>query len=198
MSDRSLVIRQKKFSTQHTFTLSESSFNFAYKEKLGSGDMDVMYADLPVKTSVRIDANLWLRNVGYIWVAVGSAMLTLGIIRGDYRGQAFWLLVGLVCLAFYKLSKVSYTVFSVSGGAILVIQDGKKHDQIVSELRQRRRQQLLALYGEVNFDNEPEREVAKFEWLAQNDVLSQAEADEKIRQVRAAIASDASETRLLN
>lgn len=198
MSDRSLVIRQKKFSTQHTFTLSESSFNFAYKEKLGSGDMDVMYADLPVKTSVRIDANHWLRNVGYIWVAVGSAMLTLGIIRGDYRGQAFWLLVGLVCLAFYKLSKVSYTVFSVSGGAILVIQDGKKHDQIVSELRQRRRQQLLALYGEVNFDNEPEREVAKFEWLAQNDVLSQAEADEKIRQVRAAIASDASETRLLN
>lgn len=72
-----MKIEQKRLSNRHTFTFGSDSFNFAYCNKSGSGDVDMVNADSPLKSSTRIEQNLWLRNVGFLWAALGATRLEL-------------------------------------------------------------------------------------------------------------------------
>ncbi|WP_244595986.1 hypothetical protein [Pseudidiomarina aestuarii] len=90
---------QKKDSIKHTFSFHDEHFNFAYQEKLGSGDTDVEYADFPQKSSVQIEQNEWLRNVGYLWVLLGIFQIGYAIYSdGSLSGKGFWLVVGAACV----------------------------------------------------------------------------------------------------
>ncbi|TDP05041.1 hypothetical protein DFR39_11273 [Roseateles asaccharophilus] len=183
-----MKIEQKKFSNVHTFDFKDRFLNFAYKDKSGSGDVDVAYANLSSKSSIRIENNTWWKNVGYIWCGIGVVNIGMGIAAGESAaGRGFWLLMGLICLGVYHATRVKYTVIGFEGGNLFVIQDGKTHDQVVSELMSRRKAQLLSLYGEVDLESSLDRERAKFEYLKEQGVISQEEADEKIRQATLAL-----------
>jgi len=174
---------QKKKSNKHTFTLHDDYFNFAYEDKSGSGDADIYYADFPQKSSVQIEQNEWLRNVGYLWIALGIFQLGYAVYsEASLSGKGFWILIGLVCVAWAYFSKVKYTVFRAERGNIFVIQD-KNHDRIVDELNTRRKSQILQLYGEVNPENDLESEIQKFRWLEQQKIISKEECEQKIAQV---------------
>jgi hypothetical protein len=182
-----MKIEQKKLSNKHTFTFNEKNFNFAYKDRSGSGDVDVAYANLSSKSSIKIEDNSWWRNAGYIWCGIGLLNIGYGLANGQgAAGRGFWLIVGLVCLAVYWVSRVKYTVIGFEGGSIFIIQDNKTHDSIRNELMKRRKAQLLSLYGEVDLENDLEREKAKFEYLCEQGVISKEEADAKIRQASTA------------
>jgi hypothetical protein len=173
---------QKKKANKHTFTLHDDYFNFAYEDKSGSGDTDMNYADFPQKSSVQIEQNEWLRNVGYLWMGLGVFQIVYAIYsEAPLSGKGFWILVGLVCVVWAHFSKVKYTVFRAERGNIFVIQD-KKHDQIIDEINQRRKSQLLKWYGEVNPENELENEIQKFKWLVEQEIISKEEYEQKIAQ----------------
>ncbi|KZN52768.1 hypothetical protein N474_22625 [Pseudoalteromonas luteoviolacea CPMOR-2] len=178
-----MEIVQKKRSVKHTFTFEKDHFNFAYKDKSGSGDTDFNYADFPKKCIIKIEQNDWLRNVGFLWIALGAIQLGYAIYsQSSLSGQGFWLMVGLACVAWTHFSKVKYSVYQAERGNIFVIQN-KEHDKIVNELNQRRSAQLLDWYGEINPENELENEINKFKWLADQNVMTTAEAEAKIAQV---------------
>jgi hypothetical protein len=173
---------QKKKSNKHTFTLHDDYFNFAYEDKSGSGDTDMNYVDFPQKSSVQIEQNDWLRNVGYLWMALGLFQLGYAIYSEvSLSGKGFWILIGSVCVIWAYFSKIKYTVFRSERGNIFVIQD-KIHDQIISELNKRRKSQILQWYGEVNLENDIENEIQKFKWLVEQDVISKEESEQKIAQ----------------
>jgi hypothetical protein len=165
-------INQKKRSNRLKFTFNDDSFNYAYKDRTGSGDIDVQYAGFPTKASVSIERNEWLRNAGLIWCVIGVLQLGHAMITGDsLQGRGFWLLIGVICLVGYRWATVKYSVFRTQAGNVLVIQD-REHDRIVDEINRRRKDQLLALYGELDMRNTLEDEIAKFSWLHEQDVLS--------------------------
>lgn len=181
-----MEIVQKKRSNKHTFTFKDDLFNFAYEDKNGSGDIDVDYVDFPQKSSIRIEQNEWLRNVGYLWCAIGAVQLGYAVYAAaPLSGKGFWLFLGLGCLAWAHFSKVRYSVFQTEQGSVFVIQD-KRHDEIISELNIRRKKQLLQWYGEINFANDPQKEINKFRWLSEQNALSREEAEIKIAQVELA------------
>lgn len=181
-----MILVQKKRSNKHTFTFKDDSFNFAYEDKNGSGDIDVDYVDFPQKSSIRIEQNEWLRNVGYIWCAIGALQLGYAVYSAaPLSGKGFWLFLGLGCLTWAHFSKVKYSVFYTDQGSVFVIQD-KRHDEIISELSTRRKKQLLEWYGEINFANDPQKEISKFRWLSEQNALSREEAEIKIAQVELA------------
>ena len=78
-------------------------------------------------------------------------------------------------------SKVKYSVFKFERGNVFVIQD-KAHDEIIDELNRRRKLQLLSWYGDVNPENDLEHEIQKFRWLADQEVISKEESEQKIAQ----------------
>jgi hypothetical protein len=177
-----MEIVQKKKSTKHTFTFKDDYFNFAYEDKLGSGDIDVNYADFPKKSSIQIEQNDWLRSVGYLWCAIGVFQLGYAIYSGaSISGKGFWIMAGFACIVWAYFSKVKFSVFKSEHGNVFVIHD-KNHEKIISELITRRKSQLLDWYGEVNPKNELEHEIDKFKWLVDQEVISQEESEKKIAQ----------------
>lgn len=194
-----MKIVQKRLSNVHTFEFNEKFFNFAYKDKSGSGDIDVAYANLSRKTSTKIEDNSWWRNAGYIWCGIGILNIGMGLAAGEgAAGRGFWLMVGLACVAVYHLTRVKYTVLGFDGGNVFIIQDAKTHDRVFQELMDRRKTQLRALYGDVDLDSNLERETSKFEYLKEQGVLSDEEADAKIRQAAATFGDAAENPRTLN
>ena len=175
---------QKKRGVKQTFTLRDDHFNFAYEDKSGSGDIDLNYVDLPQKSSVSIEQNEWLRNVGLLWIALGVAQIGWAILNDlSLSGKGFWLMVGMACVLWAHFSKTRYSVFRTERGNVLVMQN-KQHQQIVETLHARRKAQLLDWYGDVNPDNELENEIRKFQWLVEQDVMTQAESEQKIAQAQ--------------
>ena len=175
---------QKKRGVKQTFTLRDDHFNFAYEDKSGSGDIDLNYVDLPQKSSVSIEQNEWLRNVGLLWIALGVGKIGWAIFNDlSLSGKGFWLMVGMACVLWAHFSKTRYSVFRTERGNVLVMQN-KQHQQIVETLHARRKAQLLDWYGDVNPDNELENEIRKFQWLVEQDVMTQAESEQKIAQAQ--------------
>lgn len=175
---------QKKRGVKQTFTLRDDHFNFAYEDKSGSGDIDLNYVDFPQKSSVSIEQNEWLRNVGLLWIALGVAQIGWAILNDlSLSGKGFWLMVGMACVLWAHFSKTRYSVFRTERGNVLVMQN-KQHQQIVETLHARRKAQLLDWYGDVNPDNELENEIRKFQWLVEQDVMTQAESEQKIAQAQ--------------
>lgn len=183
-----MKIEQRKLSNRHTFTFETDRLNFAYRDKSGAGDIDIPYADFPLKSSTRIDQNFWLRNVGYIWCAVGAIQIALALFTDrPLIGAGFWLLLGVGCLLWAHFTKVTYSVFSTDRGSVWVIQDPNNHDRVIDEIRSRRRAQLLAWYGDINLENGLDKEIGKFRWLEEQQALTTEEAEQRIAQVRAAL-----------
>lgn len=182
-----MQITQKKMSNRHTFSFNDDSLNFAYSDKSGSGDVDIPYAHFPQKSFIKIDQNEWLRNVGILWVIIGVLQFGTALYAGHFAvATMFWLTLGAICLAWAHYSKVKYTVYQAEKGSIYVIQDRNTHDQIISEIRSRRKKQLLDWYGEIDTENAPENEIEKYKWLCEQEVLSKQEAEQKISQVQLA------------
>ncbi|MEE9322475.1 MAG: hypothetical protein V3U76_18685 [Granulosicoccus sp.] len=194
-----MEIVQKKRSNIHTFSFEEEYFNFAFADKTGTGNTDIRYADFPKKFSTRIDQNDWLKNVGYLWCALGVFQLGFAMYSGEsLSGKAFWLSVGLTALVWARFSKVVYTVFSTEEGSVFVIQ-GKRHDEIIDEINSRRKQQLMRWYGDINAENDLETEINKFNWLVDQEILSREESNTKIAQARLLLSdSFSSSSDLLN
>ncbi len=158
------------------------------------------YVDFPKKSSVQIEENQWLRNVGYLWIVLGVFILGHAIYTSPpLSGKGFWITMGAGCVIWAHFSKVKYSVFRSERGNVFVIQDGK-HDEIIEELNKRRKAQLLNWYGEVNPENEIKNEIGKFKWLAEQDVMTKEESERKIAQVTLLHTKESSDSsnRLLN
>lgn len=194
-----MEIKQKKKSNTHVFTFLDNHLNFAYKDKSGSGDIDLSYADFPRKASIQIEQNEWLRNVGYLWCVIGAIQLSLALYQGSsISGKGFWLMIGVGCLVWAHFSKVKYSVYKTDRGNIFVIQD-KHHDAIIDEINKRKKSQMLEWYGEVDPQNSLEQEIRKFKWLADEKIMSQEESEKKIAMAKL-MSNDTIElpTKLLN
>lgn len=183
-----MKIEQRKLSNHHTFTFEADQVNFAYHDKSGSGDVDLAYADIPLKSSIRIDENLWLRNVGYLWCLLGAIQVGYALLSNrPLTGTGFWLLLGLVCLVWSRFTKVVYSVFTADAGSIWVIHDANTHDRVIEEIRLRRKNQLLKWYGDIDLENGVDNAACKFRWLVEQQAMTAEEAERRISQVRAAL-----------
>jgi hypothetical protein len=170
--------KQKRLSAEHTFNFQDQKLNFAFKDKSGSSDFDIYYADIPFKTSISVERNEWLRNAGYIWVFIGVVQMAL-----SNFSNGFWFFIGLCCLIAFHFTKIKHTVFKTNEGNIFVMQI-KQHDEIMNEINDRRKKQFLTWYGEINLDNEPEKEIGKFRWLQEIGIMTKEEVETKIAEIQ--------------
>jgi hypothetical protein len=54
----------------------------------------------------------------------------------------------------------------------------------MSEIRARRKKQLLDWYGNINFANDPEEEIRKFHWLHSQQLISADQLQKIINTIR--------------
>ena len=65
----------------------------------------------------------------------------------------------------------------------------KDHDTILGELKRRWAERFKKLFGAVNKANEPAKELAEFQWLRKNNVIS----EEELNHIQAQLQMDGGE-----
>ena len=180
-----MEIKQSKNGHKLKFTFTDNRLNYAYKYSGGSGEYDIPYADFPRKSIIQIEQNDWCKNVGWLWILLGIALnfyrvYTINML--DKNGIII-IVLGISCLLWTLFRKVKFTIFETPQANILIIKNSK-HNKIVDEIQSRRKKQLLKLYGHIDYDNNIENEIKKFQWLKDEKVLSEKEANKKIIELK--------------
>lgn len=179
-----MEVIQKKGKNKHTFRLGQEQFEYAYEDGSAKGDVEVYYGDLPLKRSEQTEQNDWLRNVGVLWILLGLFQSGYGsFTRGAFYFDPMWIFIGAACLTWALMTKVTYTVFKAEGANIFIIKD-KHHDALIEELMARRKAQLANWYADINPENELNNEINKFKWLVKQEVLTEEESEQKIKEVK--------------
>ncbi len=189
---------QKRLATNIKFEFGAADLHFWIRDNSGERDAVIDYSDIPVARRRVFDRNTWLRNVALLWCLLGVVQIAIALFAArPITGAAFWLVLGLVCLAAYRLSHSSYTVIDTDKGSIWILEN-KQSDQILEQLTERRKFRLKELYGSINPNNDPEREIQKFEWLVSEQALTRVDADRLISEVRGSAGMIAPPSHLLN
>jgi hypothetical protein len=170
-------------ATRTAFTLGEEELAYEHQDNSGAWSLEIDYAKIPGKRRSVFQRNNWLRNVGFIWVALGAIQIGLAVAGGGASlGAAFWLFIGLGCLAFYRLTWSAYTVIDTEEGAICVIQD-KQHDIILGAIDERRREKLLAWFNAIDFQGNDVREMQTIDWLVKQGVMEKDKAQARRAEI---------------
>jgi hypothetical protein len=170
----SLEIVQKKYSTTCTFVFEEQRLAYTIKDSSGRHSFAMDYVETPSQTDELIENNAWFRNAGVFWLALGILQMVLRYTQAEKFQISLWLILGAGCLALYRIRRTTYSILNTEHGRIFIIQDSQ-HDRIMNELQDRRKKRLLSTLGDVNLTNDPGQEIAKFEWLRDQKVISDSE-----------------------
>lgn len=175
---------QKRLGTNISFDFAATELTHTIHDKSGERDFTTDYAEIGLGKRRVFENKEWFRNVGALWCIIGVASIGIDIYNGTLGlWSGFWLVIGAGCLIYYFASKTAYTVIETQNGSLWVIED-KQQSQIVSEIEKRRKDRLYDLYGALNLDNDADQELAKIEWLVKQKVLTRAEADLQVAQIR--------------
>ena len=189
---------QKRMATNIRFEFTEVELKYWIRDNSGERDLNIDYSQAPGATRRVFERNNWLRNVGALWCLLGTVTMGLAAVGSrPLAGASFWLLLGVACLIFYRLTQTNYTVLDTDNGTIWIMED-KQFASILSELQSRRKARLLDIYGAFNPNNDHDREIQKYDWLVKEQVLSREEADRRIAQRGGQADLISSPGRLLN
>jgi len=178
-----MEIAQKKFSNKTRFEFGEGSLKYTLKEKGGSRTFSVEYGSIPASYGELEERNEWYRNVGGIWIAIGIIIVGSRYLDTGQVSGSLWLTLGLACMAVYWVARTKYTTIDTPGGRLFVIAEAK-HDEILREIDNRRKQQLLSWYGSIDYENDPAKELGKFKWLLDQDVITRSAYEESASKIR--------------
>lgn len=192
--DTTKTMSQKRQGAKLTFSFSEEKLTFTLADTSGEKSFAVPYEAIDVfEPSTVTLQNLWLRRKLELYMAL-YFLITLSIPvmhpnpNGTWRALFLYFASVLVPLivagvAYHLAAARNWfatkcSVFGISGVAasnkIMVIFD-KNHAAIVELLKARWRERLRKLHAPVNPANPQKAELAKFKWLKENGVISEAE-----------------------
>jgi hypothetical protein len=180
-----MELSQRHLFNRTAFHFGEDEFRYTLKDGSGTRSFSVDYWNFNPDFTDLEESNVWWRNAGLIWVAIGLVQVGARYAKDGALGGSLWLSLGVICLLVYRFARTRYTVHAGRDFTIVLIKD-KQHAQILAELTKRRQGRLARALGEIDFEAEPEREIAKFAWLAEQGAITKEEAGERIARVRQA------------
>lgn len=182
-----MKLKQRHFADSVEVELGDEEFGYTIKTSGSKKRFSVDYMRFdPEVIEETEQANTWWRNAGVAWVVIGVFVTALRYADGNGVRLSFWLYLGVICLAIYRLGRTSFTSHAIEGGGRILLINDRRAPSILEELTARRRTRLAEVYGEIDFDEDPEREVAKFKWLESEGALSSEDVAAKIGAIRAA------------
>ena len=179
-----MEILQKKLTNNTKFEFGEEKLTYTVKDSSGSQSFLAEYSSIPADMSEFVEQNAWYRNVGIAWLVISGFQMAHWFSESGTLKISLWLILGAIFFAIYMLAKTDYSILNTENGRIFIIKDAK-HDRILNELYRRKQDQLLASYGDINYSNDPNNELAKFNWLANEGVITESEREEVENKLRA-------------
>ena len=177
-----MLITQRRFSNAITFDFEPDTLTYTRADAYGSHSFQLPYGSIGMDPRQTTERNGTLFNGGILLAAWGLAQAGYALAHHDLLGIIF-LLPATACFLLHALAKVELTSLSSDAGEIALLND-KQYDRIMSEIRERRKKQLLDWYGNINFANDPEEEIRKFHWLHSQQLISAEQLEQIVTTIR--------------
>ena len=178
-----LVFAQKRLSNRVRYTFREDALEYRFEDASHAHTFRLDYRELPFTHTEYTEKFEALRGMTFVFafLALLNGLRALGDLTFAVAASVLAALAGASWLGYKRLS-ATFTVIDTDQGRMLALHDGQ-HERLMAELAQRRRDALLAEYGEVNEDNDPEEERRKFAWLRDRGVLTEDEYQQKLAEI---------------
>lgn len=177
-----MIITQRRNFNTFTFDFGSEALTYTRSDSYGSHSSELPYGSIGMDPRLITEQNGTLFNGAILLSAWGLAQTAHAMLHGDMTGLIF-LFPGAACFLVHALTRTTITSLGSDAGEIALLMD-EKHDTIMSEIRERRKKQLLDWYGNINFSNDPEEEIQKFEWLHSQHLISSAQLQRAISAIR--------------
>lgn len=181
-----MELTQKKSSNQTTFEFGKEKLKYSIKDSSGKKTFSTEYGSISDEDFDELEEkNAWFRNVGILWVLIGAVQIIGRLMESGSFSGSIWLTLGIICLITYRFKTTNYTIVDAEKGRIFIIQD-EQHSKILDEISKRRKKQWKLWYGSINYENDPQNELNKFQWLLDKKVIS----DDEFKTVKLEIGQE--------
>ena len=183
-----MIITQRSYSTTITFDFGQDALTYTRADAYGSHSFQLPYGSIGMDPRVTTERNGALFNGAILLSAWGMAQGVYTMARGDMLGAIFFL-PGAACFLLHAALRTRITSLSSDEGEIALLHD-RDFDRIMTEIRERRKTQLLDWYGNRDFSNDPEEEIQKFEWLHSQRLITSDQLQRIVTTIRNADTGD--------
>lgn len=183
-----MEIKQKKNSNRVHYVFGEGELDYQLEDGSGSRSFSVPYSEIGRDRQTLVERNLWLRNVGLMWIALGTALTAFSLVGDAGLKVSIWLWVGLACYGVYRFRVTRFTLVPSERGNLLVIDDADGA-RILHEIAARRAAYLRSEYDFMPESESPEQHRGRFKWLHREGALSDDELSQRLAIVEAIDAS---------
>src|SRR5690606_34409387 len=180
-----MEISQKRSSARTAYTFHDDRLDYSWKDSSGSRSFSVRYVDISRDRQTLTERNVWLRNAGYFWTALGVLLLSISLNEGSGAKGGFWLVLGIGCLAAYYAYPTKYKLLPSDKGNLLVLDHGAEGARIEAEIEQRRAAQFREEYDFFPEGESPGQLRNRFNWLHREGALDDAQLQDRLAKVEA-------------
>lgn len=174
-----MEILQKRHSNRIGFVFGSDELRYSLKDSSGSRSFSVHYADISRDRQTLEERNQWLRNVGLIWIAIGTVFTATAWFSRQELVPSLWLLLGGGCYVAYRLRSTRFTILTSEKGNLLVIDD-KDGPRVIEQIEIRRAAKLRDQYDYINPDESPEQQRNRYKWLHREGALTDDELEQRL------------------
>ncbi len=181
-----MKIVQKKIGHRVQVELRDDDFVYTVRDLYGTKTFKVRYFDFEPDPLEEFQENRLPA------LFIGSFFFIMGVAQFLMRGSneklgisgPIWILIGVLALLVYKLRLTTHILHATREGSVVFLKD-EKYDEILRQISARRNSMLKAELDLVDPTADLAQEIAKFQWLREQGVLSDEELSERIREVHA-------------
>ncbi len=177
ISNKKIMIIQKKADFEITFDFKESILSYKLKNSSWTNTIKANYTEINIQDiDELVEQNNWLKNVWILWICI---WLVFHFLANENNS---WTLIWLICLVTFYFRQIKFSSLSSSQWTILVIQD-KKHQEILDIIKEKKRGILREKLFFYDPNNDQEVELQKYEFLRDEWAINEEEYSEINQQL---------------
>lgn len=177
-----LRLEQKRAGAKTFFEFGEDALRYGLDDGNASRTWTIEYAELSVDRERFVERNTWWRNVGAIWVVLGTVLTAMDWTKTQVFGLSIWLPLGAACLVWYALRIRRFIVVPSPRANVLVIDDASAA-AVLAEIDRRRAAQLRDRFDYLSPDESPEQQRHRVLWLQRQGSLDDHEVSARLLQI---------------
>ena len=166
---------QKKNKSIHTYYFEETGLRYSIKDEQIKKSVLIPYENITNQWHEFFESNLSFRNYAIYTGVVGVIFLTINILYGAKLWAWLFLIASPTFYVLYSKSKTAYKVINVENDIDIFIINDKQSSTIENLILEKRNEYLKRVYGQINYENDPEKEIGKFRWLTSLGIFSDRE-----------------------
>jgi hypothetical protein len=177
---------QKVSGLRTEFDFQEKGIQYLVSDRTGTREAFTPYESIQIGNRLEVQKPIFSHLVrGVLMLFFGGISLLISAAYHDIRAEMlafFCIAIGGISVGYAKWKKTKYTILKGTVHNLVLIRD-KQYDEILQQITRRWKDRFKILLAHIDPANPPEKELKKFEWLRDNDIISIEEFTEAAKRI---------------